>query len=140
MENHAWQLSNLQLSKRLKELGVKQESLWWWVDGIEDNFSEIKTVPREIKLYSDDDLCSQFQKVFNKYSAFTVAELGEMLPSGLKINNRSCAILAGKMEKGTRFIGAYSSGEQTELEFPADTEANARAKCLIYLKEKGLIK
>ena len=25
------QVCNLELSKRLKELGAKQDSLWWWV-------------------------------------------------------------------------------------------------------------
>ena len=30
-EGIEWQVSNLELSKKLKELGVKQESLFYWV-------------------------------------------------------------------------------------------------------------
>ena len=65
-------------------------------------------------------------------SAFTVAELGEMLPkmarSGKTTDNSySCQVL-----------GEYVGTSRMGLEH-ADTEADARAKMLIYLLENNLI-
>ena len=54
------QVCSLELSKKLKELGVKQESLWWWAN---ENLFEKEKV--------NTTLCS---------SAFIAAELGEILP------------------------------------------------------------
>lgn len=64
------QVCNLELSKELKELGVKQDSLWrWWYD-----FNLDKFILRHYKIIKQKDLLEM-------YSAFTVAELINMLTS-----------------------------------------------------------
>ena len=69
------QAVNLELSKKLKELGVKQESLWWWVNWNNGEYLG--------KQHPHGPLGWQLEK--NKHddcecvSALTVAELGEML-------------------------------------------------------------
>jgi hypothetical protein len=87
------QVCSLELAKRLKELNVEQDSLFCWI-----NNCDLEYLPLEIR---------------NKnvvYAAFTVAELGEMLPN---------------------FNVIYTLFDRNE--------ANARAKILIYLIENKLI-
>lgn len=109
------QCVNLELSQKLKELGVKQESLWWW--------STLDSIP---ELTMDDA----------HYSAFTVAELGMLLPNGLKIivtTSRGISNWICVMEHIP-----HALRERLHLE-SADTEANARAKALQWLIESGNI-
>ena len=139
------QVTSLELSKKLKELGVKQESLYKWnVPELSDEekekghgYLDSELVP---KLYTEEqwevyaeDYIPPNSKI---YSAFTVAELGEMLPLQLRSPNPPihlaevyCRLKAPKGYK-------VSWGGQ---EFFADTEANVRAKMLIYLLENKLI-
>ena len=62
---------SLELAKRLKELGVKQESLLYW-------FIDLRAeIPRLLDL-RDLNRYSVAMKFNDFYSAFTVAELDEM--------------------------------------------------------------
>ncbi len=111
------QLTNLEYSQKLKELGVKQESIWYWTDLPEDD-GKTWVLQRE--------------GLWNKglmFSAFTVAELGEMLPRGeyLETFYHSLEIQLTTTIKDTKEV------------FTADTEANARAKMRIYLIENKLL-
>jgi len=67
------QVCSLELAKRLKELGVKQESAWYWKHNTESPHGKI----------DEWVLCHYGQpyEVNSSYhvSAFTVAELGELL-------------------------------------------------------------
>ena len=118
------QVTSLELSKKLKELGVKQESLFSWeytsdfsvIQGIKLN-SYIKYGRREFSKSS----------VYTNCSAFTVAELGEMLLN-------SCRFSISGKENGLWIVN------NLEKSISADTEADCRAKMLIYLLENGLIK
>lgn len=113
------QVCSLELSKKLKEQGVKQESIFWWV-----NYSSIKE-DWDLK-YSKKRLASDF------VSAFTVAELGEMLPE------YGCETMkVGKSRWRVTF--PCELWEDNQALFEADTEADARAKCLVYLLENKLI-
>src|SRR5215813_5724748 len=68
------QVCSLELSKSLKELGVKQESYFYWNE-IDDNNEEGAPFTRcELLNYG---LNSSYAWSF---SAFTVSELGEILP------------------------------------------------------------
>src|SRR5947208_16869171 len=67
---------SLELSKRLKELGVKQDSLFVWISIINTGFDFIK-------LKEEWEPNSKEVGAFN-YSAFTVAELGNLLPFNIK--------------------------------------------------------
>lgn len=111
------QVCSPELAKRLKELNVKQDSLFYWL--------ELLTAPVIIleKGYTLGIEC--------QYSAFTVAELGAILPDGSYTYNRrnndwicSCP----KNIDGDDWFHSFDN-----------TEANARAKMLIYLIENGLI-
>jgi hypothetical protein len=107
------QVVSLEYAKKLKELGVRQESLFWWVE------------------YTDGHGEKEHWAIENNHvgykqyiSAFTVAELGEMLPM-IYIPVRD-----GK--KGWLWSG---NGEKNYEK----TEADARAKMLICLLEKNLL-
>lgn len=105
------QVCSLELAKRLKELGVKQESLFYWSENMRGEWS----------------LNCPTRDRTSRCSAFTVAELGEMLFPNAKINT---------IKIGNVFY-LYQFG--LDKEFIADTEANARAKMMIYLLENKLI-
>ena len=114
------QVTNLELSKRMKELGFKKKSFARW---------EVYTDPntnRKKKL-----IVLQGGHTFvDSYSAYTVAELGEML-SSYKYNWQNY-----KGSDGQWVLGDYI------LSLPPTkgiTEADTRAKMLIYLKENNLL-
>lgn len=102
------QVCSLDLAKRLKELGVKQESLhfWQWVEAHQDY---------EIDNGSYD----------NKISAFTVAEMGEML-------RKTRFNLPVPLE----FWDWDWSFKLTDQAEGYGTEADARARMLICLIEQ----
>lgn len=112
------QVCSLELAKRLKELGVKQESLWWW----ECHYGS----EPELRFVKKGKITETGDNWY--YSAFTVAELGEMLPSGYGSFKDTLT--------NTYYCGSRGFLVQGTQEFPhsiADTEANARAKMLIHL-------
>ena len=122
------QVVSLELAKKLKELGVEQESLFYWHD------NEIKTVtavaypPSGKEFYFDGGSFENNLSVV--YSAYTVAELGEMLPrSGIEYHK--CVDVSGGWSCGQSFPSMVIKKD--------DKEADARAKMLIYLKENNLI-
>ena len=147
------QVCSLDLSKRLKELGVKQKSLFWW-----EPSSNRKDANWKLKLCEFDcgclydDHCDADPEGYiyereNCVSAFTVGELGEMLPVRLykledsdKRYEHGAWLGCDKDEDGGWIIG-YGENCQNYLEIDAsiDTEADARAKMLIYLLENKLI-
>lgn len=116
------QVCSLDLAKRLKELGVKQESYFWWVDPSDGTREEAIWFIRDNHVGYKEHV-----------SAFTVAELGEMLP---KIEN----LVSQFFDNGHCQIALMSEGYQAaSIGIEADTEADARAKMLIYLLENKLI-
>lgn len=134
------QVASLELSKKLKELGVKQESAfrWVWCNGC--HLHEGKNDPGLCS--STDFLDSEKEFV----AAFTVAELGEMLPATISFphrgEDRQWELFCGKDD--SPFCG-YFNAQIThhglfEFQEYADTEADARAKMLILLIEKGIVK
>ena len=126
-------VTSLPLSKKLKKLGVKQESYFVWI---------------KLKLWEKPELWTReniYRTIINKkiidfeYSAFTVAELGEMLPASVK-SSKALSISKGwfchldNNEENFDFI------KTKRKEILEGTEANARAKMLIYLIENKLLK
>jgi len=113
------QVCSLEYAKRLKELDVKQDSVFCWKN--DDEFckscSKWKITPFEKVKY---------QNKYQIYSAYTVAELGEMLP---------IYVTSEKTNKHEFFVRSEDAVYNT-LE---NTEVDARAKMLIYLIENGLI-
>jgi hypothetical protein len=146
------QVVSLELAKRLKELGVKQESLFYW------NFvgySEITpnncrncvgkaecTCDRAPSGYEwiisssrpDFGEDREIEQTTEGFSAFTVAELGEMLKSGMS---------NGHMQFDRRWVCEYEpvtgDGEIKTIKGYGNTEADSRAQLLIFLLEKNFI-
>lgn len=139
------QVASLELSKKLKELGVKQESIFVWV---KQNHVLLSNPPQdcwelEPTLYGS----KHYLRCKGYCSAFTVAELGEILPDRLD-----------DKEKDMKYQGRWVNGLDTRkqpaiwevsymdygLQYPiycviSETEADARAKMFIYLLENGLL-
>jgi hypothetical protein len=120
------QVCSRELAQRLAELGARQESVFWWV---------------ERKLTYTGGLASQAQ-LRGGISAFTVAELGEMLPNEINIPSKNGKprlynhwLRFGRYRVSVNaFWCAYPGGTaRTNIEERANTEADARAKMLIYL-------
>lgn len=124
------QITSLEISKRLKELGVKQESLFWWNEG--DSPAGGSTFQLEDSKYPDLIAYEDYECI----SAFTVAELGEMLPNMVEGRILSCDKVEENLYEvyyeGSKFDSCYIQ--------KSNTEADARGKCLIYLIENSLIK
>lgn len=122
------QVCNLDLAKRLKELGVKQEGHFSWYEvehyqGEQESAFDafVKLVePTLDKLAGMHDICS----------AFTVAELGEMLKE--HVNGIEYGFSHGSTDWHVYI-------EKIDDEIFANTEADARAKMLIHLLENKLI-
>ncbi|HET8839308.1 MAG TPA: hypothetical protein VFM82_09990 [Flavobacteriaceae bacterium] len=66
------QVCSFELSKKLEELGVKQDSFFYW------NYMEDKKSKPDLITHQSDLVLEDGFNVRN-YSAFTVAELGELL-------------------------------------------------------------
>lgn len=129
------QVVNLELSKQLKELGVKQESVWSWFDYQGTYYVSTGAIEQ-----SDDKNRQRGEYIC---SAFGIAELGKILPHEtfltgyIKQNGKEeirvflWDVLATMRDKRLDTLKADA--------FQSDTEADARAKMLIYLLENKLI-
>ena len=132
------QVCSLELAQKLKELGVKQESFFKWGNTYSEG-----------KLYWDLYVPPEFNKIphpdlwVHGVAAFTVAELGEMLPWRIEKGERFYVLECEKGGKPWYWVN-YKYGDTRHVDFDcftqeADTEAEARAKMLIYLLENNLI-
>ncbi len=118
------QVVNLELSKRLKELDIKQESSFYYlnIDG-----------EGEYYIYFMEHMPEEDEYEGDPIAAFTVAELIDLLPC--EIGNPHLEI--GKHRDGTYGVEylCMENGYTNDK-----TLANSAAKMLIYLLENGLIK
>lgn len=119
------QVCSLESAKRLKELGFSQESLFYWVKNnqLDDRFFEVMYIAPW------NDKSQDFVHI----SAYTGAELGELLPWMYEENVR----LYRSNDQEWRI--AIISGKVISSNEGFNTEDEARAKMLIYLAENGLI-
>lgn len=117
------QVCSLDLAKRLKALGVKQESLFYYMNHLSN-----KDWSNQVRYPDGSD--PRYWDFESKISAFTVAELGKMLP----------LFETGCSGREVRIRSKYIRQSWSFLKQRADTEADARAKMLIYLIEFGVIK
>lgn len=144
------QVCSLPLARKLKELGVKQESLFVWaeyphlIQQQEDGTSKCIETITEIRgtfYFRDDEI--------NTWSAFTVAELGVMLPNSIIQKNpfrkeKDWEHIEKNVHYNLSYNGGHPSYDYYEYSIEPkyeenDTESDARAKILIYLIENKLI-
>lgn len=130
------QVVSLEYAKRLKELKVPQKNgLYCWV---KNRFGDFYVTSEGITpmITSDDENCM----------AFTVAELGEMLPARIR-NKKTGNLDFLRMHKGDdykqdvrdKFTLEYHTTFYAPLcRISSNSEADARAKMLIYLIENHL--
>lgn len=125
------QVVTLGLAKKLKELGVKQESYFEW---------------RQYEWGWNVGKTQSMADELDFVSAFTVAELGEMLPvrdylsEGIVKDREDLASWVTFKSDGKwhcHLTWRYSRDKVEAIK--ADTEADARAIMLIYLLENKLI-
>lgn len=137
------QISNLELSRRLEKLGVKQESEFYWVNCEIDvegkyRFKGWHIVPEEetfaLKEYSYTD-----DKELKMYSAFTSAELGEMLPRSIKYKNDIAWLQIEVQGIQEGWSCQYHAPKRVIKFFETRTMSDCMAKMLIYLLENKLI-
>lgn len=123
------QVVSLELAKKLKELGVKQESYFNWL--VASDGARLMKNP-VLDTY----------KYFDQFSAFTVAELGEMLPTKIHQDKKQYTLLIDRDATMELWRVVYLTGwvgDNFLHEIFSTTEADARAKMLIYLIENKLI-
>ena len=131
------QVCSLELAKKLKKLGVKQESLFYWVKHWKGRY---EGHVNELFYGKDED-----DNVNPHISAFTVAELGEMLPA--EVNCPSYFTVKRQNREGTNYhslkVGGkenMATGERHAFTFLLGNydknEANVRAEMVAYLAEK----
>lgn len=143
------QVVSLELAKKLKELGVKQDSLFYWGrngeelfarTGIDDTTFGFTTLNAEgpagdpywfdISELDDEDW----------FSAFTVAELGEMLPAAChKLSKYGSWLFLNKKQDENTWICGYGDNAVSHKDVEANTMVDATASMLIYLIENNLI-
>lgn len=131
------QVCSLELSKRLKELGVKQDSIFYWRRWIPIKGSSYRTPEWLLSYYrgSVDD--------YELISAFTVAELGELLPYLIEYESKKYWYHTGKVNKNNKYYKEhevnYINDETTIGLARGNTETDARAEILIYFLEHKLM-
>ena len=132
-----WQVCSLELSKRLKELGYPQKSLWYW----QYNGKEGKRLGiGKYKLIAMD---GAFGISKRDCVAPTAAEIGMALPYPIDFYNKiegqgyRVGVDMGMLEY---VLTGRSEGKYNPINFYADTEANARGLMWEYLKKNGLLK
>ena len=121
------QVCNLELSKKLKELGVKKDSVWFW------QFNDKEGERLGIGKYSLERFNPNIFQSYKDYPAFTVAELGEMLPDAINDDELYTS------KHGNKWYVEYMNLPEDKPEclrsLFAKTEADARAEMLIWLIE-----
>ncbi len=128
------QVCSLEHAKHLDKLGVKQKSIFYWIQAKTSEHVKAWGLAFVANIFDEKE---SFEHIC---SAFTVAELGAMLPNRIKIGKKRY-FLTMDVDRSPY----YEDLEHTcqihyGIAYEKDTEANHRAKMLIYLIENGCLK
>ena len=146
------QVVNLELSKKLYEAGVRAESAFYWVEGLEiaeypedgdsyeswlqdDSLELVNKERAEVAINIKDSGDYDDVDSVHYYPAYSVAELGEVLPP-LIVSYRRGGRGKEKVDTGYSCTSWAKIAAPTQL---AHTEADARAKMLLHLISSGVI-
>ena len=135
------QVCSLKLSIQLKKLGVKQEAQFYWLKAncwspetngwtdtvwtLEPNGFQFRDGIAAVGAGVDHESVAMWN---SRIAAFTVAELGEMIPSEYSSYSKKCKVWC-----------CWSNIPETS-EFYSMKEADSRSKFLIHLIKKGIVK
>src|SRR5574343_199154 len=160
MLNITTHVTSLELSRRLKELNVPQTTMFWWTEwGTDEDvcaeesieFHKRSDYPRVVFCHTQAPKHGVPPKSIIT-SAYLASELGELLPSEITEKNKNTAVFGEKAK--SKYIGIDFFEDQVNnsygmervwrtsvgsIQFREKTEADARAKMLIYLLENHLI-
>lgn len=125
------QCVSLPLAKRLKELGVRQESLFYW-GIIAGRGPELFYEHPGTEMENEDGISGVV-------SAFTSGELGEMMPKGFRSGKSGNSKEGTFKAYGFTSFDSHCSKTGMRAAFNADTEADCRALMLIHLLEQKII-
>lgn len=153
------QIVNLELSKKLKELGVEQNSLFYWTKPKDKFWREDDKKYNDFNVYINTSrypyfdinyksitihgcgCCEESEDSPEFFSAFTVAELGEMLPYFVIENQYRLNFYKNEDGYFCDYINIHYGHsykfENTNLNFKS--EADSRASTLICLIENKLM-
>ncbi len=117
------QVCSLELSQRLKELGVKQDSMHWWC---------------YFENHDRWDLVNMNHRYFDTFvSAFGVSELGEKLPNMIKLKDDKYTYL--NIQKHHK-LWSVSYPDPNIKHMEESTLADAMGSMLEYLIVHGYVK
>lgn len=116
------QVTSKQISILLKGLLIPQKSLFYWCSSVKTDGKSTYHVPVDGPEYIENIKKYDYRKDF---AAFTVAELGKFFPPDIML----------PFKRKDAWYWNSSTGRH-----PVNTEANARAKFLIYHIKEGNIK
>lgn len=124
------QVVSLELAKRLKKLSVKQESLFYWEKCPENHYKFMISHAETHNIISGEWGDCHILENQENYSAFTVAELGCLLPGSW----------SDRMIKFDKIENSHEAELMDgDFHIVSYTEANARGEMLIYLIENKLM-
>jgi hypothetical protein len=132
---------SLEFSKKLWEVGIKVESEYKW-EVVIDNYNVKPIIVSGDGWKNKDGEYNPGDKYETKYYPAPLAsELGELLPDQLEIDGYIYNLEAQKIGNlwGVGYFTAMDDDEISLTKLGTHTEANARAKCLLYLHDKGLL-
>jgi hypothetical protein len=126
------QVCSLELAQKLKALGVKQVSLFDWFE-IRKNKWEVWNVITLMQYWEDNNIRENNDRPLNKFSAFTCAEIGLMLPKARWTQESTMG--------GFRVLLYDQVFPHQEIYYSwGETEADVRAGTLIHLIESKFVR
>lgn len=139
------QVCNLELALRLKELGAYQDLKhgdFAYCDCCDKNPLHAIREDNDTSWLLGNDYGHQVpsEKAFEWTKAFTVAELGEMLPLEIGECQTRLHIAFSTIKPGKWTVGYANHIHHVPPIISESNEADARAKLLVYLIEKGIVK
>lgn len=133
------QVCSLELAKKLVELDVEVEPYFCWYE-IDDRYTTLNhDTVGEVRWVVGQYIKGEYASEW--YPAYTVAELGELIKAPNNGDDVFCDFL-------THEVRVWLASPEADYDYPApqegscfaaDTEADARAKMLIYLIENNLM-
>jgi hypothetical protein len=130
------QVCTLEQAKRLSRLGITQGlSIFFWDDYEGKQQLMMNETPEDGYKPEADNTC---------FSAFTVAELGAMMPDRFQYYGDECFFESTRYTEdiqwiaGVHTVWAHDKPVVAKKYYPAATEAQARAELLIHLLEKQI--
>lgn len=140
-----YQVTSIELSKKIRELGVKKESLFYWA-----NYKIVSN--NEIEFLSSDknhivlttDVYNYFpdEYINEIYSAFTASELLEILPFYISYKNLpivSLYIEKTKIGSTNNFVGYYVAYKSTNFVLGENYLYHCDLKSIANFFEKNLV-